>query len=96
MRDNTPMSRAIDEHLALALPGWGAPGGRFVRPMARIHNGPLPSARRAHVESILRQEDDITLRSILVGDVVRKFGIAYATAQRALNSVRNQPRSLAA
>lgn len=96
MRDNTPMTRAIDEHLALALPGWGAPGGRFVRSKIRRHNGPLRSAERALVEDDLRRQSELTLRSILVPDVARKYGIAYATAQRALNAVLSTPRSLAA
>lgn len=50
--ENTPMLRAIDEHLALSLPGWGAPGQRF---NSRADTMPRPARSP-------RQRRDITER----------------------------------
>lgn len=49
----TPMLRAIDEHLALSLPGWGAPGGLFT---SRADTMPCPARSP-------RQRRDITERT---------------------------------
>lgn len=95
MRENTPMSRAIDEHLALALPGWGAPGGRFVG--KRVRKAARGEARVA-LEAALRAESIEVLNAITVTDIRNKFGARYQTAQRALATVRHEhtQRSLAA
>lgn len=79
------MIRAIDEHLALALPGWGAPGGRFVRKRRRT-----PGAVRGALEAALRSESLEVLSAITVTDVRNKFRACYATAQRALLTVRHE------
>lgn len=91
----TPLERALDEHLRLALPGWGAPGGRFVDRPVRRPVGAL-STTRVRVEAALRQEAPTTLHAILVADVAHKFRVPYSTAKRALLTVRNETRSLAA
>lgn len=85
----TPMNQARTEHLRLALPGWGAPGRNFAA-VVKISRVEGATDSRKRIEAALRDEDDVTLHAIHIGDVAKKFRVPYSRARAALLNVRRE------
>lgn len=89
-RDETSAIKAArDEHLALAIPGWGAPAPRF-RHAVKLSVVEAAANERRDIEAALRRECDATLRAITTRDVVVKFGTTYSRARAAFGRVRRE------
>jgi hypothetical protein len=84
----TPLERALDEHLRLALPGWGAPlGARKTRRRRSITPSAFGEKRKAVFDSLMAL-DETTLHAIRPDDVVKRFKAPYVQCWRALDDAR--------
>ena len=78
----------------LSLPGWGAPGRRWMQ-LPTDELSPARQSREATraLERLLCAETAETLRSITNADVARKHHVPYSRARAALRYARAKART---